>query len=75
MSSPKFVLTSSPSQPSRLGDCLGLNNTSVGFDRNESSAKIPQQAEETRAHEVATEKRKRAEQLCNEERKRIRQLC
>jgi hypothetical protein len=61
MSSPEFVLTS-PSQPSRLGDSLVLNNTSVGCTYNELPAKVAHQTEEIRAHEVATKKRKRVEE-------------
>ena len=41
MSSPlKFVLASSLSQPSKLGNSRVLNNTSVGFNRDRLPAKI-----------------------------------
>ncbi len=66
MSSPKFALTSSPSQFSTPGNILGLNDTSVGFGLTELSAKIHQQAEETRVHKVTTERRNRAKQLRDE---------
>jgi hypothetical protein len=49
---PKYVPTSSPSQPSKLGDSRVLN-TSVGFNRDDLPAKIIQQNEEIRAHNVA----------------------
>jgi hypothetical protein len=73
-SPPKFVLTSSPSQSSKLGDSRVLNNTSVGFNRDRLPAKITQQNEEVRAHEVVIEEQKRAKQICNEDRRRFKRL-
>lgn len=62
-SPPNFVLTSSPSQASKLGDSRVLNNPSLGFDRDRLPAKLTQQNEEARAHEVAIEEQKRAKQM------------
>ena len=73
-SPPKFILTSSPSQASKLRDSRVLNNPSVGFDRDWLPAKPTQQNEEARAQEVAIEEQKRAKQICDADRERFRQF-
>ena len=74
MSSPKFMLTSSSSQPSRLGDGLVLGDIGVGLVPNGLPADITQQGEDIRAHEVAIEEQKRAKQICDADRERFRQF-
>jgi hypothetical protein len=73
-SPPKFILTSSSSQPSRLGDSLVLGNTGVGLVRNGLPVEITQQSEDIRAYEVAIEEQKRAKQICNADRERFRKF-
>ncbi|KAN0108842.1 hypothetical protein V8E51_008584 [Hyaloscypha variabilis] len=74
MSSPKFVLTSLPSQPSGLEDGLVLSNTEVGFVHSRLPAEPSQQSEEVRAHEVAIGVQKTVKQICDEDRRRFEQL-
>jgi hypothetical protein len=73
-SPPKFMLTSSLSQPSRLGDSLVLGNTGVGLVRNGFPVEITQQSEDVHAYEVAIEEKKRAKQICDADRERFRQF-
>lgn len=62
-SPPKFVLTTSPSQPSRLGDTLVVgNNTGT------------RQGEAVGTHELTIEQQKRAKQICDADRERFRQF-
>jgi hypothetical protein len=68
------MLTSSSSQPSRLGDSLVLGNTHVGLVRNGLPVEITQQSEDVRAHEVAIEEQKRGKQICDTDRERFRQF-
>lgn len=73
MSSPlKFALTSSSSQPSRLGDSLVFSNTGVGLVG--LPVEITHHSEDVRAHEVAIEEQKRAKQICDADRERFRQF-
>ncbi|KFZ18957.1 hypothetical protein V502_03896, partial [Pseudogymnoascus sp. VKM F-4520 (FW-2644)] len=68
------MITSSSSQPSRLGDSLVLSNTGVGLVRNGLPVEITQQSEDVCAHEVAIEEQKRAKQICDADRERFRQF-
>ena len=62
-SPPKFVLTSSPYQPSTQGDTpVGSNNTGI------------RQEEEPDAHELTIEQQKRAKQICDADRERFKQF-
>src|SRR5450756_157990 len=62
-SPPKFVLTSSLYQPSRLGDTLVTgNNTGI------------RQGEEVEAHELTIELQKRAKQICDADKERFKQF-
>jgi hypothetical protein len=70
----EFALTSSLSQPSRLGDGLALGNTGVWFIRNGPPAEITQESKEVRAHEVAIEEQKRIKHVCDEDRRRFKWL-
>ena len=63
MSSPKIALTSSPSQPSRLGDTLVVGN---------KTGTCP--GEEVGTHGLTVEQQKRAKQICDTDRKRFRQF-
>jgi hypothetical protein len=75
MSSPlKFVLTTSSSQPSRLGDSLVLENTGVRLVPNGLPAEVTLQSEDGRAHEAAIEQQERAKQICDADRVRFRQF-
>ncbi|KFZ14666.1 hypothetical protein V501_03139 [Pseudogymnoascus sp. VKM F-4519 (FW-2642)] len=68
------MLTSSSSQPSRLGDSLVLSNTGVGLVRNGLPVEITQQSEDVRAHEVAIDEQRRAKEICDADRARFRQF-
>jgi len=75
MSSPlKFVLTSSSSQPSRLGDGLVPSDSNIGFVRGGLPPEIARQGEEVDAHEAVIEQQKRAKQICDADRERFRQF-
>ena len=75
LSPPKFVLTSSPPQPSRLGDTLVLgNNTGVESACNALTSEVTRQGEEVGAHELTIEQQNRARQICDADRERFRQL-
>lgn len=68
------MLTSFPSQPSRLGDTLVLgNNTRVKSIFHGLPSEIARQGEDVSAHEL-TIKQKRAKQICNADQKRFRQF-
>jgi hypothetical protein len=59
------MLTSSSSQPSRLGDSLVLGNIGVGLVSNGLPVETTQQSEDVRAHEVAIEEQTTAKQICD----------
>jgi hypothetical protein len=74
-SPPKFVLTSSLSQPSRLEDTLVLcNNTGVESVCNRSPSEITRQGEEVGVHEITIEQQERAKQICKADRERFKQF-
>jgi len=74
-SPPKFVLTSSRSQPSGLGDTLVLSsNAGVQSVCNTSPSEITHEGEEGSVHELTTELQERAKQICNADRARFRQF-
>jgi hypothetical protein len=74
LSLPKFVLTSSPSQASKLGDSQVFDTPSVGFDRDRLLTKLTLQNKEACAHKVAIEEQKRAKQICDTNQERFRQF-
>jgi hypothetical protein len=75
MSSPlKFVLTSSSSQPSRLGDGLVPSDSNIGVVRGGLPPENARQVEEVDAHEAVIEQQKRAKQICDADRERFRQF-
>jgi hypothetical protein len=72
---PNFVLTSSSSQPPRLGGTLVLgSNTGIESVCNRSPSEIPRQGEEVSAHELTIGQQERAKQVCDADRERFRQL-
>jgi hypothetical protein len=75
LSPPKLILTSSLSQPPRLGDTPGLvRNTGIRSVHSRSPSEITPQVEGVGEQELTIEQQERAKQICNADQARFRQL-